>query len=260
MIFQDPFASLNPRWRVMDIVAEPIRSFGIAQGRAAIEARVMELLGQVGLNQADAANYPHQFSGGQRQRIAIARALASNPEFLICDEPTSALDVSVQAQILNLMTDLQESLGLTYLLITHDMSVVHHVAHRVGVMYLGRLCEVADIDDLFAKPNHPYTRLLLDTLPDLSMTGKSAGAHRGRSPQPDRSAAGVRLSIPAVPMPTDAAARCDLNCLVNRGRTCRLSCRGGGATAHRGEKIFRGRVPPAGDRLGRPDNRMPHGA
>ena len=184
MIFQDPFASLNPRWRILDIVAEPIRSFGIVQGRAAVETRVMELLGQVGLNRADAANYPHQFSGGQRQRIAIARALASNPEFLICDEPTSALDVSVQAQILNLMKDLQESLGLTYLLITHDMSVVHHMAHRVGVMYLGRLCEVADIDDLFAAPSHPYTRLLLDTLPDLTMTGKSRAPIAGEVPSP----------------------------------------------------------------------------
>jgi peptide/nickel transport system ATP-binding protein len=184
MIFQDPFASLNPRWRVRDIIAEPIRSFGIARGREAIETRVMALLGQVGLNRADAANYPHQFSGGQRQRIAIARALASNPEFLICDEPTSALDVSVQAQILNLMKDLQENLGLTYLLITHDMSVVHHVAHRVGVMYLGRLCEVTDVDRLFAEPNHPYTRLLLDTLPDLTMTGRLRAPIAGEVPSP----------------------------------------------------------------------------
>ncbi|MBT8367909.1 MAG: ATP-binding cassette domain-containing protein, partial [Deltaproteobacteria bacterium] len=184
MIFQDPFASLNPRWRVLDIIAEPLRRFGLLKGRRAIEERVMELLGQVGLSPSDGQNYPHEFSGGQRQRIAIARALASNPEFLVSDEPTSALDVSVQAQILNLMADLQEKMGLTYLLITHDLAIVHHMACRVGVMYLGRLCETSDAAALFSRPLHPYTRLLLDTLPDLSMSGKILTPMAGEVPNP----------------------------------------------------------------------------
>jgi peptide/nickel transport system ATP-binding protein len=184
MIFQDPFASLNPRWRVMDIIAEPLRAFRILQGRATVEEQVVELLRQVGLGAMDRLNYPHEFSGGQRQRIAIARALASSPEFLICDEPTSALDVSVQAQILNLMKDLQDQLGLAYLLITHDLAVVHHVADRIGVMYLGRLCETADAESLFREPRHPYTRLLLDTVPDLTMSGKKRVPVAGEVPNP----------------------------------------------------------------------------
>ncbi len=184
MIFQDPYASLNPRWRVADIVAEPIRARGATGGRAAIAGRVGELLEQVGLDPRDAAKYPHQFSGCQRQRISIARALASNPDFLVCDEPTSALDVSVQAQILNLMKDLQRALGLTYLFISHDLAVVYHVADRVGVMYLGRLCEVADTDALFARPRHPYTRLLLEAVPDLDMSGRDRRPVAGEVPNP----------------------------------------------------------------------------
>jgi ABC-type glutathione transport system ATPase component len=137
MIFQDPFASLNPRWRVANIVAEPIRTFGLARG-AEVDRRVAELLETVGLAAGDGEKFPHEFSGGQRQRIAIARALSSRPEFIVCDEPTSALDVSVQAQILNLMRDLQDELGLTYLFISHDLSVVRHMANRIGVLYLGR--------------------------------------------------------------------------------------------------------------------------
>ena len=166
MIFQDPFASLNPRWRVFDIIAEPIRAFGLSTGKADLEARVAALLRQVKLNPADGRKYPHEFSGGQRQRISIARALASEPEFLVCDEPTSALDVSVQAQILNLMVDLQRRLQLTYLFISHNLAVVYHISTRVGVMYLGRLVEVAPTDTLFRRPKHPYTRMLLDTIPD----------------------------------------------------------------------------------------------
>ncbi|MDD9915814.1 MAG: dipeptide/oligopeptide/nickel ABC transporter ATP-binding protein, partial [Rhodospirillaceae bacterium] len=142
MIFQDPYASLNPRWRVADIVAEPLRAFGLEADEDARRARVDQLLRQVGLSPADANKYPHEFSGGQRQRISIARALSSNPEFLVCDEPTSALDVSVQSQILNLMKDLQQRLGLTYLFISHNLAVVYHVSDRIGVMYLGRLGEV----------------------------------------------------------------------------------------------------------------------
>ena len=182
MIFQDPYASLNPRWRVADIVAEPIRAQRLARGRRALHARVDELLMQVGLSAADGRKYPHQFSGGQRQRISIARALASEPAFLVCDEPTSALDVSVQAQVLNLMRDLQRALGLTYLFISHNLAVVHHVADRVGVMYLGRLVELADKRALFANPQHPYTRMLLDAIPDIALTGKARTPVAGEVP------------------------------------------------------------------------------
>jgi peptide/nickel transport system ATP-binding protein len=184
MIFQDPYASLNPRWRVFDIVAEPIRAFGLAKDKADLEAQVGERLRQVRLTPADGRKYPHEFSGGQRQRISIARALASHPEFLVCDEPTSALDVSVQAQILNLMVDLQRRLQLTYLFISHNLAVVYHISTRVGVMYLGRLVEVAPTDTLFKRPKHPYTRMLLDTIPDLDMTGRQRAPVAGEVPSP----------------------------------------------------------------------------
>ncbi len=184
MIFQDPFASLNPRWRVRDIVAEPIRVLGLAATANEIAGRVAELLTQVGLAPEDGDKYPHQFSGGQRQRISIARALSGRPEFLVCDEPTSALDVSVQAQILNLMSELQARLGLTYLFISHNLAVVSHVANRIGVMYLGQLVEVADAQDLFAQPKHPYTRMLLDAVPDLEMSGRQRTPVAGEVPNP----------------------------------------------------------------------------
>jgi peptide/nickel transport system ATP-binding protein len=184
MIFQDPYASLNPRWRVRDIVAEPIRVHQLANTEAEINARVNECLGYVRLAAADGDKYPHQFSGGQRQRISIARALASKPEFLVCDEPTSALDVSVQAQVLNLMKDLQKELGLTYLFISHNLAVVHHIADRVGVMYLGRVVELASKKQLFSAPEHPYTRLLLDAIPDLKMTGRARTPVAGEVPNP----------------------------------------------------------------------------
>ena len=150
MIFQDPFASLNPRWRVRDIIAEPIVVQKLLSTQQQIDERVNELMRLVRLNPEDADKFPHQFSGGQRQRISIARALASNPEFLICDEPTSALDVSVQAQILNLMLSIQKKVGLTYLFISHNLSVVHHISDRVGVMYLGRLVELAPTKKIFS--------------------------------------------------------------------------------------------------------------
>jgi len=184
MIFQDPYASLNPRWRVADIVAEPIRTHRLIEGDAAIARRVGELLEQVRLSPVDGEKLPHEFSGGQRQRISIARALASNPDFLVCDEPTSALDVSVQAQILNLMRDLQREMGLTYLFISHDLAVVYHISDYVGVMYLGRLVEWADARTLFHRPQHPYTRMLLDAIPDLEMTGKARQAVAGEVPSP----------------------------------------------------------------------------
>jgi peptide/nickel transport system ATP-binding protein len=184
MIFQDPYASLNPRWRVADIVAEPIRAHAPGTPRAELDERVAALLMQVGLAAADGVKYPHQFSGGQRQRISIARALSTNPQFLVCDEPTSALDVSVQAQVLNLMRDLSHGLELTYLFISHNLAVVHHIADRVGVMYLGRIVELAPTRELFAVPQHPYTRMLLDAVPDLTMTGKSRVAVAGEVPNP----------------------------------------------------------------------------
>ena len=184
MIFQDPFASLNPRWRVRDIVAEPIFVLKILENTNQIHGRVAELLTQVGLAPEDGEKYPHEFSGGQRQRISIARALSGRPEFLVCDEPTSALDVSVQAQILNLMTELQARLGLTYLFISHNLAVVSHVADRIGVMYLGRLVEIADAGELFSRPRHPYARMLLDAIPDLEMSGRQRTPVAGEVPNP----------------------------------------------------------------------------
>jgi len=184
MIFQDPYASLNPRWRVRDIIAEPIRAHGLMKDSGALNRRVDELLRLVRLAPADGEKYPHEFSGGQRQRISIARALSSNPEFLVCDEPTSALDVSVQAQILNLMKDLQRELGLTYLFISHNLAVVFHISDRVGVMYLGRIVELAESKALFAAPQHPYTRMLLDAIPDLEMSGRGRTPVAGEVPNP----------------------------------------------------------------------------
>jgi peptide/nickel transport system ATP-binding protein len=184
MIFQDPYASLNPRWRVDDIIAEPIRTFRLLGTRTAIAERVGLLLVQVGLAALDGRKYPHQFSGGQRQRISIARALASQPEFLVCDEPTSALDVSVQAQVLNLMKDLQARLGLTYLFISHNLAVVRHMADTLGVMYLGRIVEQGPAEAIFASPRHPYTRLLLAAIPDLAMTDKPKAMIGGEVPSP----------------------------------------------------------------------------
>ena len=183
MIFQDPYASLNPRWRVLDIIAEPLRVHKLCEEQA-VRPRVDALLKQVGLTAPDADKYPHQFSGGQRQRLSIARALASEPKFLVCDEPTSALDVSVQAQVLNLMRDLQKQHGLTYLFISHNLAVVRHVSDRVGVMYLGKLVEVASKESIFASPLHPYTKMLLDAIPDIEMSGKSRTPVAGEVPNP----------------------------------------------------------------------------
>ena len=189
MIFQDPYASLNPRWKVADIVGEPLREHGLAgtgptDSAGDLKAKVVQLLQSVGLAAADIEKFPHQFSGGQRQRISIARALATQPDFLVCDEPTSALDVSVQAQVLNIMKDLQRKQGLTYLFISHNLAVVRHVSDQVGVMYLGRLVEVADKAELFARPRHPYTRMLLDAIPDIHMSGRSRTPVQGEVPNP----------------------------------------------------------------------------
>ena len=184
MIFQDPYASLNPRWLVKDIIAEPLVEHGLITDKVELTTRVGELLQSVGLAPADMAKYPHQFSGGQRQRISIARALATEPEFLVCDEPTSALDVSVQAQVLNIMKDLQRQRHLTYLFISHNLAVVRHVSDTVGVMYLGRLVELADKHELFARPRHPYTRMLLDAIPKMHDTGRARTPVRGEVPNP----------------------------------------------------------------------------
>ncbi|MGF1474771.1 MAG: ABC transporter ATP-binding protein [Geminicoccaceae bacterium] len=182
MIFQDPYASLNPRWRVADIVAEPLRTHDLASGPEEVTRRVNDLLSIVGLSPSDAKKYPHEFSGGQRQRISIARALSTTPEILIADEPTSSLDVSVQAQVLNLMKELQREMGLAYLLITHDLSVVYQMADRVGVMYLGLLAEIRDAEILFAEPSHPYTRLLLEAVPSLDNIGAARAPMEGEVP------------------------------------------------------------------------------
>lgn len=190
MIFQDPFSSLNPRLTVMEIVGEPMQIHGMAQGKE-LEDRVRTLLEMVGLKAQHMRRYPYEFSGGQRQRICIARALASNPRFIIADEPVSALDVSVQAQILNLLEDLKEQLHLTYLFISHDLSVVYHVSDRVAVMYLGKLVELGDTESVYFTPKHPYTEALLSAIPRVSHKEKM---HRillkGDVPSPLRAPSG----------------------------------------------------------------------
>ena len=202
MIFQDPYASLNPRWIVEDIIGEPLKEHGIITDPTELKAKVGELLRSVGLSPLDGPKYPHQFSGGQRQRISIARALATNPEFLVCDEPTSALDVSVQAQVLNIMKDLQKQRGLTYLFISHNLAVVRHVSDTVGVMYLGRLVELADKQSLFATPRHPYTRMLLDAIPKMHDTGRARTAVQGEVPNPLNPPAGCAFN-PRCPLAND---------------------------------------------------------
>ncbi len=206
MIFQDPYASLNPRWRVKNIIAEPLRELKLRATPAATTARVEELLTIVGLSVSDGEKFPHEFSGGQRQRISIARALASEPEFLVCDEPTSALDVSVQAQVLNLMRRLQDELGLTYLFISHDMSVVRHMSDRIAVMYLGRIVEEGDTEELFAEPRHPYTRLLLQTIPNIAEPNRNREPTTGEVPSPLKPPSGCTFH-PRCPFAIERCAR-----------------------------------------------------
>jgi peptide/nickel transport system ATP-binding protein len=246
MIFQDPYTSLNPRWRVRDIVAEPIRAFGLVPDRAAQRDRVAELLSQVGLSPLDGEKYPHEFSGGQRQRISIARALSSNPEFLVCDEPTSALDVSVQAQILNLMKALQRDLGLTYLFISHNLAVVRQISDRIGVMYLGRLVEVVQAETLFTAPRHPYTRALMKAVPDLGMTGRVRVPVGGEVPSPISPPPGCPFH-PRCPL-ADARCRSERPELIVAAQGTRVAChaveegRDGGLPAARAESAAAGAV------------------
>jgi peptide/nickel transport system ATP-binding protein len=185
VIFQDPYSSLNPRMRIGDIVAEPLAVHGLVRGRAGVRARVAELLERVGLPAYMAERWPHELSGGQRQRAGIARALAMEPRFIVCDEPVSALDVSIQAQIVNLLAGLQRTLGLTYLFIAHDLAVVRHIAHRVAVMYRGRIVELADCDSLYRQPLHPYTRSLLEAapVPDFHMERARPGPQLAGTPE-----------------------------------------------------------------------------
>ena len=165
MVFQDPYSSLNPRMTVADIIGEPLDVHKLYKTKEERQARILELMSYVGLNSEHAARYAHEFSGGQRQRIGIARALAVNPEFIVCDEPVSALDVSIQAQVINMFQELQEKLGLTYLFIAHDLLVVRHISDRIAVMYLGKMVELADADEIYDHPMHPYSKSLLSSVP-----------------------------------------------------------------------------------------------
>lgn len=165
MVFQDPYSSLNPRMTVSDIIGEPLDVHRLYQTKKEREERILELMGHVGLNSEHASRYAHEFSGGQRQRIGIARALAVNPEFIVCDEPVSALDVSIQAQVINMFDELQDKLGLTYLFIAHDLLVVRHISDRIAVMYLGKMVELADADEIYSRPLHPYSKSLLSAVP-----------------------------------------------------------------------------------------------
>lgn len=197
MVFQDPYASLDPRMTIGDIVGEPIDIHHLAANKAERREKIITLLERVGLNSEHANRYPHEFSGGQRQRVGIARALAVDPEFIVCDEPVSALDVSIQAQVVNMFEDLQKELGLTYLFIAHDLSVVRHISNRIGVMYLGKLVELADSFELIAHSVHPYTRSLISAIPEADhqeRRARKAHSARGRCPEPAESS--ERLPLP----------------------------------------------------------------
>lgn len=216
MIFQDPFASLNPRWRVRDIITEPL-----AVRREPTEGVAERLLEQVGLSAQDADKFPHEFSGGQRQRICIARAISSQPKIIVCDEPTSALDVSVQAQVLNLMSDLREELGLTYVFISHDLTVVQHMADVIGVLYLGRLVEEAPRDVLFNEPKHPYTQMLFDAAPRMDGFGREVEPPKGEIPDAINPPSGCAYH-PRCPLATEICKR-ELPKMRKVGQT-KLAC------------------------------------
>ena len=205
MIFQDPYASLNPRMTVSSIIAEPMKLQGVPQDE--ITARVAELVEQVGLKKDHLNRYPHEFSGGQRQRIGIARALSMRPEFIVCDEPISALDVSIQAQVINMLEELQDSLGITYLFVSHDLSMVRHISHRVGVMYLGHMVELASAEELYSNMQHPYTQALMSAVPIAD---------------PDLAEQSNRIVLQGdVPQPIDPPPGCPF---ASRCRYCRKVC------------------------------------
>ena len=206
MIFQDPYASLNPRMTVSSIVAEPMKLQSVPQNT--IDSRVRQLVEQVGLKKDHLNRYPHEFSGGQRQRIGIARALAMHPEFIVCDEPISALDVSIQAQVINMLEDLQQEMGITYLFVSHDLSMVRHISHRVGVMYLGHMVEMAPTRELYAHMQHPYTQALMSAVPIAD---------------PDLAAQTRRIVLQGdVPQPIDPPPGCPF---ASRCRHCKAACR-----------------------------------
>ncbi len=195
IIFQDPYASLNPRMTVAQIIAEPLNTHQVYGSHKETEARVKELMKKVGIRPEFTNRYPHQFSGGQRQRIGIARALALNPKLIVCDEPVSALDVSIQAQILNLLHDLQKEMGLTYLFISHDLSVVRYISDRICVMFLGKLCEVGPTEEIFREPKHPYTRFLLEAVPKPNphLRKEQKAFLTGEMPSPVKPPSGCRF-------------------------------------------------------------------
>ncbi|HEX3038883.1 MAG TPA: dipeptide ABC transporter ATP-binding protein [Caproiciproducens sp.] len=195
IIFQDPYASLNPRMKVFDIIAEPLRTHKVFKTKQELENRVKELMDTVGIRPEAASRYPHQFSGGQRQRIGIARAIALNPRFIVCDEPVSALDVSIQSQILNLLCDLQKQKGLTYLFISHDLGVVRYISSRVCVMFLGKICEIGNSEEIYTRPLHPYTKFLIDAVPqpDPTLRNKERTLLTGEIPSPVNPPSGCRF-------------------------------------------------------------------
>lgn len=211
MIFQDPSASLDPRKNVKDLIGEPLKNFKVCKNKAEYEERVREIMKTVGLAERYAESYSHELDGGRRQRIGIGRALAMNPEFIVCDEPVSALDVSIQAQVLNLLMDLQDEKGLTYIFITHDLSVVKHISHEIVVMYLGQCVEYAKTGDLFKNPLHPYTKGLLDAVPIPSLTGKklSTEVMKGELTSPIEPKPGCRFAN-RCPYATDACRGKDI--------------------------------------------------
>lgn len=211
MIFQDPSASLDPRKNVKDLIGEPLKNFKVCKNKAEYEERVREIMKTVGLAERYAESYSHELDGGRRQRIGIGRALAMNPEFIVCDEPVSALDVSIQAQVLNLLMDLQDEKGLTYIFITHDLSVVKHISHEIVVMYLGQCVEYAKTGDLFKNPLHPYTKGLLDAVPIPSLAGKklSTEVMKGELTSPIEPKPGCRFAN-RCPYATDACRGKDI--------------------------------------------------
>ena len=209
VIFQDPFSSLNPRMKIGDIIGEPIKVHGIIADKGEREKRVQELLSLCGLNPKFADRYPHEMSGGQRQRVGVARALALNPEFIICDEAVSALDVSIQAQVINLLEELRDEFELTYLFISHDLSVIRHICHRVAVMYLGHMVELAECDELYDNPLHPYTRALLAAVPIPDPTVEANRAHevvKGEVPSPINPPSGC-VFHPRCPLAVDSCSK-----------------------------------------------------